>query len=196
MQIVFVDLPGIHTKQPRAINRYMNRTALSSLADVGREPVRGRGAALDRRGRARARRAQAGRPADRAADQQGRPRAPEGAAAAVHRRDLTQKADFAEVVPLSATASATNLERLPEADRAATCRSRRASSRGPGHGHRRDRFMAAEIIREKLMLRLQEEAALRPRRRDRGHGRVRGRARQARGAGRDLGRAHRARRPS
>ncbi|HSW33183.1 MAG TPA: GTPase, partial [Steroidobacteraceae bacterium] len=33
LQIVFADLPGIHTKQPRAINRYMNRTALSSLAD-------------------------------------------------------------------------------------------------------------------------------------------------------------------
>ncbi|MGI9246680.1 MAG: GTPase Era, partial [Steroidobacteraceae bacterium] len=34
MQITFVDLPGIHAGQPRAMNRYMNRTALSSLADV------------------------------------------------------------------------------------------------------------------------------------------------------------------
>ena len=29
MQIAFVDLPGIHTKQTRAMNRYMNRTAIS-----------------------------------------------------------------------------------------------------------------------------------------------------------------------
>ncbi len=34
LQIVFVDLPGIHAKQTRAMNRYMNRTALSSLADA------------------------------------------------------------------------------------------------------------------------------------------------------------------
>ena len=34
MQITFVDLPGIHAKQTRAMNRYMNRTAISSLADV------------------------------------------------------------------------------------------------------------------------------------------------------------------
>ena len=33
MQVVFVDLPGLHARQPRAINRYMNRTALASLAD-------------------------------------------------------------------------------------------------------------------------------------------------------------------
>src|SRR5574338_678885 len=34
MQIIFADLPGIHSKQPKAINRYMNRTALASLADA------------------------------------------------------------------------------------------------------------------------------------------------------------------
>src|SRR4051812_29195351 len=32
-QIVFVDLPGIHAQQKRAMNRYMNRTALASLTD-------------------------------------------------------------------------------------------------------------------------------------------------------------------
>src|SRR4030095_14151141 len=32
-QIVFVDLPGLHASEARAINRYMNRTALASLAD-------------------------------------------------------------------------------------------------------------------------------------------------------------------
>ena len=39
LQIAFVDLPGIHAKQTRAMNRYMNRTAISSLTDVDVKPV-------------------------------------------------------------------------------------------------------------------------------------------------------------
>ena len=33
-QIIFVDTPGIHKEQAKAINRYMNRTASSAVADV------------------------------------------------------------------------------------------------------------------------------------------------------------------
>ena len=33
-QVLFVDTPGIHSPEPRAINRYMNRSALSALRDV------------------------------------------------------------------------------------------------------------------------------------------------------------------
>ncbi|HEY3488378.1 MAG TPA: GTPase Era [Gammaproteobacteria bacterium] len=33
-QIIFVDTPGFHLQQSRAINRYMNKTALSALHDV------------------------------------------------------------------------------------------------------------------------------------------------------------------
>jgi GTP-binding protein Era len=33
-QIIFVDTPGFHLKQSHAINRYMNKTALSALHDV------------------------------------------------------------------------------------------------------------------------------------------------------------------
>lgn len=33
-QIIYVDTPGIHKKQHRALNRYMNRAALSTLSDV------------------------------------------------------------------------------------------------------------------------------------------------------------------
>ncbi len=33
-QIIFVDTPGIHTNQERAINRVMNRSAASVIADV------------------------------------------------------------------------------------------------------------------------------------------------------------------
>ncbi|MDX1811786.1 MAG: GTPase Era [Gammaproteobacteria bacterium] len=33
-QMIFVDTPGIHKKQPKAMNQYMNRSALQSLHDV------------------------------------------------------------------------------------------------------------------------------------------------------------------
>ncbi|VAW78908.1 GTP-binding protein Era [hydrothermal vent metagenome] len=33
-QIIFVDTPGMHANQPRAMNRYLNRAAFDSLADV------------------------------------------------------------------------------------------------------------------------------------------------------------------
>lgn len=33
-QIIFVDTPGLHAKQPRAMNRYLNRAATDSLKDV------------------------------------------------------------------------------------------------------------------------------------------------------------------
>ena len=34
LQMIFVDTPGIHTNQERAINRVMNRSAASVIADV------------------------------------------------------------------------------------------------------------------------------------------------------------------
>jgi GTP-binding protein Era len=33
-QIIFVDTPGLHARQPRAMNRYLNRAAADSLAEV------------------------------------------------------------------------------------------------------------------------------------------------------------------
>ena len=33
-QILYVDTPGIHSVEPRAINRYMNRSALGVIRDV------------------------------------------------------------------------------------------------------------------------------------------------------------------
>lgn len=33
-QLIYVDTPGIHKKEPRAINRFMNRAAASSISDV------------------------------------------------------------------------------------------------------------------------------------------------------------------
>lgn len=34
VQVVFVDTPGMHSDQPKALNRYMNRTASSAIAHV------------------------------------------------------------------------------------------------------------------------------------------------------------------
>jgi GTP-binding protein Era len=34
VQSIYVDTPGIHAKEPRALNRYMNRVALHSMRDV------------------------------------------------------------------------------------------------------------------------------------------------------------------
>ena len=34
-QAVYVDTPGLHIEEKRAINRFMNRAAASSIADVG-----------------------------------------------------------------------------------------------------------------------------------------------------------------
>jgi GTP-binding protein Era len=154
MQIVFVDLPGIHAKQPRAINRYMNRTALSSLADsdVNLFVIEAlRWTEEDERVLAELR--AAGRPilllinkVDRA---QPRSRLLPFIA------EISSKADFAQVVPLSAL-KRKNIEGLadliagylPEspllfpADQVTDAT---------------DAFMAAEIVREKLTRRLQEE---------------------------------------
>jgi GTP-binding protein Era len=154
MQIVFVDLPGIHAKQPRAINRYMNRTALSSLADsdVNLFVIEAlRWTEEDERVLAELR--AAGRPilllinkVDRA---QPRSRLLPFIAA------ISSKAEFAQVVPLSAL-KRKNIDALPEliagyfpespllfpADQVTDAS---------------DAFMAAEIIREKLTRRLQEE---------------------------------------
>ncbi len=154
MQIVFVDLPGIHSKQPRAINRYMNRTALASLADSDVnlfliEALRW----TDEDERALARLVEAGRPILLIINKVDRARPKERLLPFI--AGITQKAAFAEVVPLSAL-KRSNLEKLPEviaqylpaspllfpADQVTDVS---------------DPFMAAEIVREKLTRRLQDE---------------------------------------
>jgi GTP-binding protein Era len=154
LQIVFADLPGIHARQPRAINRYMNRTALASLADSDVnlfviEALRW----TDEDERALDELRQAGRPilliinkVDRA-----KPKS----RLLPFMAEITRKAEFAEVVPLSAL-KRSNLERLPEVIS-------RYLPESPllyppeQFTDVSDRFMAAEIVREKLTRRLQEE---------------------------------------
>jgi GTPase len=154
MQIVFVDLPGIHAKQPRAINRYMNRTALASLADSDVnlfviEALRW----TEEDERALAELKAAGRPILLLINKVDRAHPKERLLPFIE--ELSRKADFAQVVPLSAL-KRSNIDRLPEL----------IAGFLPESPHlyppeqvtdATDRFMAAEIVREKLTRRLQEE---------------------------------------
>jgi GTP-binding protein Era len=154
LQVVFADLPGIHSKQPRAINRYMNRTALASLADADLnlfviEALRW----TEEDERALAELKQAGRPILLLVNKVDRARPKDRLLPFI--AELARKGDFAEIVPLSALKRA-NLERLPELI------SRHLPESPLLYPPEQvtdasDRFMAAEIVREKLTLRMQEE---------------------------------------
>jgi GTPase len=154
MQITFVDLPGIHAKQTRAMNRYMNRTAISSLTDVDLnlfvvEALRW----TDEDQRVLDALKQAGVPILLLINKVDRAQPRERLLPYI--QELSQKGEFVEVVPISATRQA-SLERLPELIAGYLPEQPRIFPEdqvtdSPDH------FMAAELIREKLMLRLQEE---------------------------------------
>ncbi len=154
LQIVFADLPGIHSKQPRAINRYMNRTALASLADadVNLFVIEAlRWTEEDERALEELRRA--GRPIVLLINKVDRARPKDRLLPFI--TELSTKAPFAEIVPLSAL-KRDNIERLPQLI------ARYLPESPPLYPPDQvtdagDRFMAAEIIREKLTRRLQEE---------------------------------------
>ena len=154
LQIVFADLPGIHSKQPRAINRYMNRTALASLADADVnlfviEALRW----TDEDERALEELKNAGRPIILLVNKVDRARPKDRLLPFI--AELSAKERFAEIVPLSAL-KRDNLERLPELIGRYLPES--PPLYPPGQvTDAGDRFMAAEIIREKLTRRLQEE---------------------------------------
>jgi GTP-binding protein Era len=154
LQVVFADLPGIHSKQPRAINRYMNRTALASLADADVnlfvvEALRW----TEEDDRALAQLEQAGRPILLLINKVDRARQKDRLLPFI--AELSRKAEFAEIVPLSAL-KRENLERLPEV--IARYLPESPLLYPPEQvTDASDRFMAAEIVREKLTRRLQEE---------------------------------------
>jgi GTP-binding protein Era len=154
LQIVFVDLPGLHARQPRALNRFMNRMALASLADSDVnlfvvEALRW----TDEDEQALAELRQAGRPILLLVNKVDRVRPREKLLPYLER--VSQKAEFAGIVPVSALKK-DNLERLPEL--IATHLPESPLLFPPEHvTDASERFMAAEIIREKLTLRLQQE---------------------------------------
>jgi GTP-binding protein Era len=154
LQIAFVDLPGIHAQQTRAMNRYMNRTAISSLSDVDVnlfvvEALRW----TDEDERVLAELKQAGLPVLLLINKVDRVQPRERLLPYI--QDITGRADFAEVVPIAATRP-TSLEQLPGIIAKHLPEQPRIFppeqvTDAPDH------FIAAELIREKLMLRLQEE---------------------------------------
>jgi GTP-binding protein Era len=153
-QIVFVDTPGLHSGARRAMNRHMNRAALASLQDAdvnlfvvealswNEEDQR----VLDELVRQ-------GRPIILIVSKVDK----------IHPRErllpfmeeLNRRATFAEVVPLSALKSS-NVAQLPAIIA-------RHLPESPPHfpadqlTDRSDEFRAAEIVREKLTLRLRQE---------------------------------------
>ena len=153
-QIVFVDTPGIHSQERRVMNRYMNRSALSSLddADVLLFVVEALAWTEDDE-RVLERVRQSGRPAiavinkvDRVHD---KPRL------LPFMEELAGRANFAALVPLSAE-KRDNLERLPSLIAGLLPE---APPLFPTDQltDRSERFLASEIVREKLTWRLREE---------------------------------------
>jgi GTP-binding protein Era len=154
MQIVFVDLPGIHANQPKAINRYMNRTALSSLADSDVNLFLVEAARwTDQDERVLAELKTAGRPILLLINKVDRVHPKERLFPFIE--ELARKAEFIEVVPISAT-KGSNLARLPEIIARHLPESEQVYP-DDQVTDATERFMVAEIVREKLMLRLQEE---------------------------------------
>ncbi len=153
-QYVFVDTPGLHENARTAMNRAMNRAASGVLADVdvivflieALHWTREDELVLQRLAQARAPVVAAVSKVDKVKDK---------ARLLPFLAELSQRADFAAVVPLSALRN-TNLSALEEAVRA------HLPSGGPHFGEdqitdRSTRFLAAEIIREKLMRKLGQE---------------------------------------
>ena len=153
-QIVYVDTPGLHRDNKRALNRAMNRAAAASLPDADLilfvvEAMRFEPEDEDVLARAQA----SGRPIIAVINKIDRVRPKERLLPYV--ASLAQRAEFAEVIPISAQRGE-NLERLRELVRdrlpagPPLFEQDRVSDRG-------DSFRYAEIIREKLMIHLRDE---------------------------------------
>jgi GTP-binding protein Era len=153
-QIALVDTPGIHDGHRRMLNQYMNRSATASLEDADAvvfvvEALR----FTDEDQRVLERVKRAGRPAVLAVNKVDRVR-PKGKLLPFV-EELSRRHEFAAVVPISAM-KRDNLARLPDVIAGLL-------PEGPPLfppeqvTDRSERFRTAEIIREKLTMRLQEE---------------------------------------
>lgn len=148
-QTIYVDTPGLHIEEQRAINRLMNRSASSSLSDVamvifvvdGTRWNADDDMVLNKLRNVKAPIVLAVNKVDNIQDKDGE--------LLPHLQVLAQKLDFAEIIPISAK-QGTNVEQL-----------RLWSQKSLPDNvfffpddyitDRSSRFMASEIIREKLM---------------------------------------------
>lgn len=153
-QILFVDTPGIHRQEARSINRYMNRAASSSMTDVdvlllvvdGTQWTDDDELVLEKLSQAKGKKILFVNKVDKIADKE---------ALLPHMAHITEQCHFDAVFPGSALRGH-NLEELtktlkqwlPEGD---------LFYPEDYITDRSERFMAAELIREKLMRSLGEE---------------------------------------
>ncbi len=153
-QIVFVDTPGIHSEQRRVMNQYMNRSALASLldADVLLFVVEAlQWTEDDDRVLERVR--AAGRPAIAIVNKVDRVHDKERLLPFI--AELARRHEFSDIVPLSAE-KGDNAGRLPDLIEKLLPESPPLFP-SDQVTDRSERFLAAEIIREKLTWRLREE---------------------------------------
>lgn len=153
-QVVYVDTPGLHLRGERAMNRYLNRTAATAIADVdavvfmvdGLRWTDEDAAVLDRL-------RQAGHPVILAVNKIDRIR--DKSALLPHLQALAGRFDFAHIVPLSARTG----DNLAELERCVATLLPKTGYLFPEDQitDRSERFLAAELIREKLMLVLEQE---------------------------------------
>jgi GTP-binding protein Era len=153
-QLVFVDTPGLHSGGQRAMNRHMNRAALVSLndADVNLFVIEAL-AWTPEDDRVLEQLVARGLPIVLVVNKVDKVRPKERLLPLIE--ELRRRATFVEVVPLSAS-KRDNLAKLPELIE-------RHLPLSPPHfppeqiTDRSEQFLAAEIIREKLTLRLHQE---------------------------------------
>lgn len=154
VQVMYVDTPGLHKGRDQALNRYMNRAAASALSDVDLVVFvvdRTHWSDEDQLVLEKVQRVSCPvilvvNKVDRLEDKD---------QLLPHLQTLAERMNFAEVVPLSA-AKGRNVDRLEQL----------ISDRLPKGMHyfpedqitdRSERFMAAELVREKIMRRLGDE---------------------------------------
>jgi GTP-binding protein Era len=153
-QTIYVDTPGLHQEEKRAINRLMNRAAASSLGDVemivfvveGTRWTSDDEHVLGKLKQQKCPVVLAINKIDKIEDKE---------TLLPHIQMLAQKMEFAEVLPISAE-KGTNVEKIREM-------ARKLLPEGEHYfpedyiTDRSSRFMASEIIREKLMRFMGEE---------------------------------------
>lgn len=153
-QAIYVDTPGLHRTAPRALNRYMNRAASSAISEVDIIVLvvdRTRWTEEDQWILERVR--TAGRPTILVVNKVDE--LPDKSVLLPHLQVLSEKMDFAAVIPLSAR-TGDNVAVLAE-------EVRRHLPVSPPYfpadqiTDRSERFLAAELIREKLMRNLGAE---------------------------------------
>ncbi|MET0534359.1 MAG: GTPase Era [Steroidobacter sp.] len=153
-QIIFVDTPGMHSAGRRAMNRHMNRAALASLqdADVNMFVVDGLSWSEDDQ-RVLDTLKQQSRPIILVLNKVDKVTPRERLLPYIE--ELSRRAEFVEIVPLSALKHS-NLQQLPSIIA-------KHLPLSPPHfpadqiTDRSPEFQAAEIVREKLTLRLRQE---------------------------------------